>query len=301
MDTSAQVKIVTPEQALSWLSKAGYDKQRTIRDYWTTYLADEMARGSFEPSTQITFLRHNGSMELVDGQHRLSAVVKSGLAQKFVVVVRDVETEGDVANAYYRLDQALRRTTTDQYRVLGLSDELDLTATDLNALGASVKFIWNNFQKSTGAGRALHPDERLLLIREYQDAARHYFTAKMGCPSEISSSAIRAATVSVALVTYRYSSQEYGLAKVDEFWHGVLLDDNVSKGDIRKQANRHLLTTGMMSSSGNQFANAVSPAYSARLLARCFNAFASNENLKQAKVLDSTAPMLILGSPFTGK
>jgi len=238
-------------------------------------------------------------MELVDGQHRLSAVVKSGLTQKFVIVVREVDTEGDVANAYYRLDQSLRRTTTDQYRVLGLSDELDLTPTDLNALGAAVKFVWNGFQKSTG--RTLHPDDRLRLIREYQESARHYFTTKMGCPSEVGSSAVRAATVSVALVTYRYSSQKYGLANVDEFWRGVLFDDNVAKGDIRKQANRHLLTTGMIASAGNRFANAVSPGYSSRLLARCFNAFVSDETLKLAKVLDSTAPMLILGSPFNGK
>lgn len=302
MESNVAIKQVTPEQAIAWLNKAGYDKQRSVREWWVSYLAEEMKKGNFEQDTALMFMKHNGALELVDGQHRLNAVVKSGLSQRFVIVIRDVSDEQAVADAYYRLDQSLRRTASDQYRVLELEEKLDLTSTDLNALGASVKFLFLGFDfKASGPfGKTIHPDERLRLMMEYSDAARHYFTMKMGAPSEISAALKRASTVSVALVTYRFSINEYGLEKVDEFWRGAIFDDNVAKGDARKIVNRHFWTAGMLSSTSSHDTN-VSQAYAARLIARCFNAYMKGEVLKQGKVLDQTAPILILGSPFNGK
>lgn len=293
----AKVQDVTPEQALAWLNKASYDKQRTIRSYWVKYLAEEMKRGNFEQDTTLVFMRTGGTLELVDGQHRLSAVCQSGISQRFVVVIRDVTSDDDVANAYYRLDQSLKRTVSDQYRVLALNEKMDLTPTELNSFGQAISFIANGFQR-TNSAKILHPNDRFRLMDEYADAARSYFIARMGCPKEIAKSLKRSSTVSVALVTYRYSAQEYGKSKIDDFWTGAIFDDGIPSGDARKAANKHFWTTDMVGSVGRK-PNHMSAGKSARVLARCFNAYIARDPLKYPQG-DETKPIKIFGSPFTG-
>jgi len=297
--SNVQIQIVTPEQAVSWLSKASYDKQRTIRSHWVKYLAEEMKRGNFEQDTALVFMRTGSTLQLVDGQHRLSAVHSSGASQRFVIVVRDAVDDDDVANAYYRLDQTLRRTVADQYRVLGLGEKLDLTPTELNSFGQAVSFISNGFQRTASQKSVLHPDDRLKMMNEYSSAAQDYFTIRMGCPSEIAKSLKRSSTVSIGLVTYRYSVEVYGKGKVDDFWTGAIFDDGILAGDARKAANKHFWTTDMSGSVGRK-PNHISAGKAARILARCFNAYIQGENIKYPQG-DETKPILILGSPFNGK
>lgn len=297
--SSVKIQTVTPEQAVSWVSMAGYEKQRSIRNHWVRYLAEEMKRGSFEQETSLVFMRTGAELKLVDGQHRLSAVASSGVPQRFVVVIRDADNEDDVANAYYRLDQILRRTVVDQYRVLALGDKMDLTPTELNSFGQAVSFISNGFQRTNNGQNPLHPDDRLSMMDEYSEAAHAYFTIRMGCPSEIAKSLKRASTVSVGLVTYRYSVKEYGKSKVDDFWSGAIFDDGILAGDPRKAANKHLWTTDMTGSTGRK-PNHMSAATAARVLAKCFNAYVKGDRLIIPRP-DETKPIEILGSPFNGK
>lgn len=298
--TTVTTQLVTPSMASEFLAIANYDDQRPTRPLWTKYLADEMALGSFKQNTLIEFVRVKKSrkLHLIDGQHRLGAVIRSGKPQTFVVLETEVESDEDAARLYYRIDQGLKRGAVDQLRVLEIGNEYNLNYTELRRLAGAVTLIGSDWSRVRQ--QMFHPDERERLVKEYAPACRRYFDTIVRRPSDMKSATERAATLAVAVVTFRFSVEKFE-AKVEDFWEGAVFDDGVLLGDARKAANRHLVTVGMQGGASTGNAIHRSPAYSARYLARCFNAYVKGEPLKYPKVLDTTSPMLILGSPFNGK
>jgi hydrogenase maturation factor len=82
-----QVLEVTPVQAKAWLKLNTLN--RPVRSSYVAYLADAMKRGEWVVNHQP--LAINGS-RLIDGQHRLMAVVESGLSAVKMAVVTDADT-----------------------------------------------------------------------------------------------------------------------------------------------------------------------------------------------------------------
>lgn len=298
MNTEVEVVMVTPEMAQKWLTSAQYEFQRDIRQGHVRFLADEMLRGAFKQDTALEFSRVNGSEWLTDGRHRLNAVAWSQLPQRFVVIRRTLKDEDAVALDYTRTDKGKRRTIEDDYRTLSLTEELGVTVTQINHLGSACVFMMNDFKNVAQA--KIHSDDRLRMMREYNEAYSGYLEVTAGSPKEIRHRLERAATLSIALVTFRFSATAYSAAKIEEFWKGVAFDDGVRMGDPRKTANRHLLETGM--SGGSQTtAKPATAAYSARYIANCFNAYIDAKTLNFTKIFDTMKPIVIKGSPFNGK
>jgi len=78
-----QELIVTPDMASSWLSKRA-DYQRNISPVTVARYADAMRRGQwkFVPSQGIAITTEG---HILDGQHRLAAIVQSGIPQRCMV------------------------------------------------------------------------------------------------------------------------------------------------------------------------------------------------------------------------
>lgn len=295
MDTNVSVEMVTPEIASRWLSENLYEHQRTVRPWHVKFLADEMKRGAFKQDTAIEFSRSNGHELLTDGQHRLNAVIASSTPQRFVIIRRLIASEDEIALDYTRTDKGQRRTTADDYRVLLLEEELGLTATQLNKFGSAVALINSGFMNVTQ--QKLHTADRLRMMREYNDAYGAFLEVSAGCARDIKVRVERAASLGVALVTFRFSVSVYG-DKVENFWRGAIFDDGLRIGDARKSANRHMLDTGMTGRAMGTARKTASAAYSSRYLANCFNSFVTGKELRYSKVFDTAKPMNILGSPF---
>lgn len=279
-----------------WLSADKYAHQRRLNQIHVSFLADEMRQEAFKQDTVIEFCSVNGTEWLTDGQHRLTAVVVSGIPQRFVIVRRPMLDEESVALDYTRTDKGKPRTIAEDYKTLDLDAELGLTFTQIEKLGGAVQFINSRFYH--GKTSKMHSKPRLALMREYAEAAELFFDDVAGTSHILKHRLDRRATLSVALVTYRYSIHEFG-QKVPEFWHGVALDDGLRSTDPRKHAIKHIAEVGMAGGSGG--VRSVTPAYSSRFIARCFNLFVSGESTKMIKVMDTTQPILIFGSPFDGK
>jgi hypothetical protein len=300
MDTEVTVETVTPEMAQQWLTQNRYEHQRSVRPNHVKYLVEEIQRNAFKQDTPIEFCSVDDDTWLTDGQHRLTAVILAQVPQRFVIVRRRLSSQEAVANDYIRTDQNVLRTVAEAYKTLNLEAELGLTPTQLNFYGVAVAFI---NQKFIGRIGKMHPDDRLRLMRDYNDAYGAYLEAIAGVRHEWRHRFDRAATLSVALITYRYSAKVYGIDRVDDFWHGAAMDDGLNTGDPRKTALRHLVEVSVSGGYGamtGTIQKQASSAFSARYLATCFNAFIEKKVLKFAKPAPS-APMLILGSPFTGK
>lgn len=300
METEVSVVTVTPEMAQKWLVENTYEHQRNIRPHKAKYLAEEMQRGTFKQDTVLEFSTANGSEWLTDGQHRLSALLIAKTPQRFVVVKRHLKDEDAVAVDYTRTDNVLVRSIGDAYKTLRLENEFGSSASQIKSLGQAVALINQNFNKPRIL--PIHPEDRLRMMREYNESHQAYTESVAGSRRDIRHKLDRSATVGVAIVTFRYSAQVYGLSKVESFWHDMAMDDGLRAADPRKAAIRHLTETGMFggATAGKSALRVSSSAYSARYLAICFNAHVTGKELKFARP-DTTKPIVILGSPFTEK
>ena len=94
---------VTPEMAQDWID-SGNIENRYIRRTVIRRYADMMARGEWHPTHQgIAFSKRR----LIDGQHRLMAVVQSGKPQWMVVFAEQSD------DTYGTLDRGIGRTLRD--------------------------------------------------------------------------------------------------------------------------------------------------------------------------------------------
>jgi hypothetical protein len=100
---------VTPAKAASWLKK---NRNRHLRKTTVTSFAADMVNGAWSPSHQGIAFDLNGN--LIDGQHRLAAIVKSGVSLWFLVC-RDVpvRVDGVKANVMDVLDRGNSRSIAD--------------------------------------------------------------------------------------------------------------------------------------------------------------------------------------------
>lgn len=117
---------IGPKAAEVMLEKVP-EEQRERRPSYIERLADDMANGHWVDSTDPIVISKEGY--LLNGQHRLSAVVKSGQLIRFLVV-RGVDRK-----SYGVMDRGLPRTTVDTLRADGLSIGKNEVATVRSAMG----------------------------------------------------------------------------------------------------------------------------------------------------------------------
>lgn len=129
-EISSRITLVTPEYAGTLLDSQG--QNRNIRFSHVEQLARDMSAGKWIIGDPIK-LDNNGS--LIDGQHRLLAVIKSKTSQYFLIL------SGYLPESKQVLDTGLRRSAANIGQILGK----DITQTDeatINVLylpGSSIK------------------------------------------------------------------------------------------------------------------------------------------------------------------
>jgi hypothetical protein len=99
----AQILLVTPEMAEQWLKLN--NGNRRLRRWWAEALAAAMRRGEWLPTHQGIAFAESG--HLIDGQHRLVAIIKAGIAQQMLVV------HGVPDSAFSVLDIGAKRSISD--------------------------------------------------------------------------------------------------------------------------------------------------------------------------------------------
>jgi len=99
-----QVQVIGPEDAKTLLANNFTGNRPQKKRYWTEY-ARRMSEGQWRLSPQPIVITRDGT--LLDGQHRMLAIVLTGKSFKFnVAVVQDT-------SSYEVLDQGLGRTNAD--------------------------------------------------------------------------------------------------------------------------------------------------------------------------------------------
>lgn len=105
---TSKVERVTPEIASQWLK--GNTLNRPLRLGYVVKLAEQMKAGAWRVAQPISF---NGDGTLLDGQHRLSAIVRSGTTVEMLVV------RGLAHDVFDVLDQGVARSAADLFSLRG--------------------------------------------------------------------------------------------------------------------------------------------------------------------------------------
>src|SRR6185312_2567852 len=119
---------ITPELAHRIIQTGKFDRQRPVRDKHVAALATQMRNHEWTAGTQIHFGRTpDGDLHLVNGQHRMHAVIKADAAIRFQILVTDVANEAGLKTLYRRHDRlAAKRTISDALTAEDIPDEYQL-------------------------------------------------------------------------------------------------------------------------------------------------------------------------------
>lgn len=109
---------VTPDTAVAWLEANTHN--RDVRQTTVDQIAGEMSAGRWAFNGEPIQFDHNGV--LLNGQHRLWAVVQSGTTQQFLVV------RGLAPDTQLTMDQGNRRTPKEQLHLSGLAVDNSVAA-----------------------------------------------------------------------------------------------------------------------------------------------------------------------------
>lgn len=278
------VVAITPELALRIILECGYERQRGVRPMHVSALAVQMRRKEWTPGTQIHFAKMtDGWLRLIDGQHRLHAVVEANTTVIFQVLVTDATNETEVARLYRRHDRlSIHRTIDDVLKAEGIPGAHEITVASARGVFNAVLVIGSGFAFSSRSARVdpylFRSDEaRLRLCEPWWPVAVQHADAISKAPHPIKKFLTAQGPLAVALVTLR--DQE---AKADAFWRGLANNDGLKRDDPRSAYLRYLA-----------IGKARAGFWSAKAASVAWNAFYDNRELDYVRL--TSAPVKLAG------
>lgn len=172
-------EIITPAKARVYLE--GNTLNRPLSNKHVDYLAREINSGCWQFNAET--IKFNGS-KLLDGQHRLHAVIKSGKP------IRSIVARGLDEAAFHTIDMGKKRSAADTLNVIG-----EKSTTRMAAALAMIEAMLDGQTRTSGAVSGTkviellreHPDVRVsisayqgpkTLLKPSTAIALHYFFAK---------------------------------------------------------------------------------------------------------------------------
>lgn len=278
---------ISPTSANQILEYNKLSLQRPINTKKVTDLAREMEAKRFEPWTQVIVGHIGRDIYLIDGQHRLSAIAQSGLAQDMIVVHRQFNTYDEIAQTYRHVDIPLVRKPSDFLRIRGTSQ---LTATQQNALSAAVRCI-KAFAREVPAhysNSKLPVDELIALVDKWEAQALQYFSvvrSQEHC--RVHGRLDGAPVLSVALITYFIDP-----VRANKFWTSVVTGEGNIDSPTRVY-REFLLAHPILHSGSAQYVNAKDNYFFTGIA--CCNAFYKEKPLRNIKIKHLKEKMVIAG------
>lgn len=162
---NVNVETIGPGAAEALLATQ-YDRQRPVKRRAVDKYAADIKAGRWKPDSM---LKIDVAGHLIDGQHRLLAVIKAGVPVEFIVA-RDVPTE-----SYATTDTGAGRTLADVLRFRGEANTTVLAA----GLSSVINYLARGYFAEGGAGNYASRQQAVELldsdpgIRDWVGPARH--------------------------------------------------------------------------------------------------------------------------------
>lgn len=271
--------IVNPETAQYWLTNHQYEFQRPIRTWHVNNLASELSRGRFRDRTQVCFCLLDGKYYLVNGQHTLSAIVKSGVSHRLSVVVTVVRSKEGIADEFARHDTHLTRQLSVSLHAHEMHVEFQCSRNELNTIASgSIYYAYSTGRHGSRVANNTTNDEKVAILREYKELslmALPIWREGRGKPF-----ITRKTTVATMMHTL---AKEEVREIATSFWVDLIRDDGLLRTDPRKILleflRDHCSSSGGGSSSSSGKAK-LPERYLVKAISIGWNAFVDGKTFK---------------------
>ena len=224
---------VTPDLAQQLVASTLYERQRPMSSDHIDRLATEMKKGRFIPGTEVHFAVVGRSMFMINGNHTIRAVVRSGVTLPLIFLYTDCERMADVDRLYARHDQHRARNWTATFKAHGMFADAAADAGFVTGASAGMRYILTGLDSNSFNDRKSEifwsRDLRLDAMREYASEVDQLCAACAVATKRTKRLVRRAAFLAIGLETMRFQP-----SKASEFWHGVAADNGLKNGDPRK-------------------------------------------------------------------
>lgn len=226
-DSQSALLTVDPSTAKDWLVQARFERQRPLRQTQVQKLVLLMDKGEFKRS-EIKFAYFNGRYYLINGQHRLTAVVHRDKPITFTVTIVAVNSEEDLNQTYAAEDRGLSRSLMDTQNAFGLSEELGVPPSTVRPFSAATAFIsWDLQPGNIYRARAGTTDyRRVELLREWAKEIKEFQEiAPRGSGTKTRGTMWVFGPLAIELLTLRYQN-----TKAREFWTTIANQEGMVRG-----------------------------------------------------------------------
>lgn len=283
----SETVMCTPAIAKQLRAACHFERQRGLSEHHIARLAEEMRRGSFIEGTQV-FLgvlpdRH---MLILNGNHTLEAVSKSGIPTALTFTFCPVKDENDAGRLYAQFDIHRTRSWGDAYKAYGFDE--DIAAQWINKSGSALGVIASGFRRANGKIPVESSrDVRAKMMREYSETIHHLVAVIRSGPVHTMKMVKRRGVLAVALETMRWQP-----SAAAEFWRSFVMDDGLRSGDPAKALLNYIRNFGI-EPGGN---SGIVLGYAAAL---AWNAFYTKKPIQVLRVKEG--PFVLAGTPWDGK
>lgn len=232
------VGIVNAEFAKHLLKSCEYPRQRALSDIHVGEIAAEMDKGWYVQGTPLRFAAlPGGRLWLLNGQHSLSGVVKTGMPCEFVFVFHRCENEEEANHIYSVIDINKQRTWTDMFRAYALDKELGMNTVWTNAYAGACRLLQTNFDFRAKPRDYEMLRSRELQVRIFRDYANYgvMFSEAVGGWRGMNSPFRRSGVMAIGMETLKHER-----TRALEFWQGIYADDGLRRDDPRKALLNYL-------------------------------------------------------------
>jgi hypothetical protein len=280
---------MAPGIARRILDELNFAGQRRIKKARVAERLKEIRNGSWEAQISVVVLVElpDGSMQLIDGQHRLTAIVENNVGVATCLKIITARNDEDVRRFYAKYDmKGAGRSEAELLSASGLALELEVKPATATGLLKAMPIIENSMEPSTkGEGKEHLAGFDFRLGKAYQwDAEARAFDAIVEkADTFLKRKLLRAGTMAVALYTLKHSR-----IKALEFWTGVAENDGLRKHDPRARLIADLVNRTLSTGNIRQWVQQSTLAW---------NAYCQGRDLKIIKCVDGAA-IVIDGTPL---
>lgn len=283
----------TPDLAKRVLDEANYQRQRTIKPTRLWRQVTRLQRpGQWDPDFSIRFMRFGGQLILVDGQHRLAAIVETQIAASMRVVVTLAQTWAEVNAAYARIDvDDGNRSATDILNATDPTAGREIGSELRSRAFSAVETLANNFphkRLNVGESAIVTKDDRLAALSFWLDELEIYDDIIKNSQRSLRNRMRQPGIVAVALATLNGQPD-----RAQIFWRIVGENKLLKPGDPEQAFVNFLLVARM--NIGAHIAE--------RGATQAWNAWFHGRRLQQIKrdAERQQRPIVIDGTRFRGR
>lgn len=280
---------IAPGIAKRMLDEINYERQRSVKQWRVQLVGHWITDGTWNPNVDAIRIAvlPDGSMVLINGQHRLHAFVDCGVAVKVELKLIPVQDMEEVRKLYGKMD--LRegvRSDHELTKAAGIDEVVQIAPKTAEILVKAVAIIENGVEPdvrtsnnvrmkdfSYRSEKAIEWDREARDVQEVLDIAESALRNKLR----------RASTMAIMLYTLRHQRE-----KALYFWRTLAENDALPKRDPRNTLHVDLLTRPLASGNRRQ---------GIQQSAIAWNAWFAGRQLKIIKCITG-AEITIAGTPL---